>query len=75
MNYIIITQKTFSNGKIILEEGITSRKRYLKYLTRGTIVISYKVRMKDSVIQKVEDKEIVLISFCVEALKKNSRYS
>lgn len=47
MNYIIITENDISQWKDNTGRAYHFPKRYLKYLTKGTIVIYYKGLMKD----------------------------
>lgn len=47
MNYVIITENDISQWKDSTGRAYHFPKRYLKYLTKGTIVIYYKGLMKD----------------------------
>ncbi|WP_411973692.1 hypothetical protein ACLCDV_11025 [Sphingobacterium sp. Lzh-3] len=48
MNYVVITENDVSQWKDNKGREYHFPKRYLKYLTKGTFIIYYKGRMKDT---------------------------
>ena len=48
MNYVVITENDVSQWKDNTGREYHFPKRYLKYLTKGTVIVYYKGRMKDA---------------------------
>ncbi|WP_286767893.1 MULTISPECIES: hypothetical protein [Sphingobacterium] len=48
MNYVVITENDVSQWKDNTGREYHFPKPYLKYLTKGTVIVYYKGRMKDS---------------------------
>ncbi|MFE2864400.1 hypothetical protein [Sphingobacterium multivorum] len=48
MNYVVITENDVSQWKDNTGREYHFPKRYLKYLTKGTVIVYYKGRMKDT---------------------------
>lgn len=61
MNYVIITENDVSQWKDNTGREYHFPKRYLKYLTKGTVIVYYKGRMKDA-------------SFALKRMTRNPHY-